>query len=54
VYINNVWEGSIVTLDGTYKENKHYFQHGLGGAACVEYIEGMDLIKTSWNLVGFL
>jgi hypothetical protein len=41
VYINNVWEGSIVTLDGTYKKNKHYFQHGLGGAACVEYIEGM-------------
>jgi hypothetical protein len=41
IYINNIWEGSIVTLDGLYKNNKHYFQHGLGGAACIEYIEGV-------------
>lgn len=41
MYINEVRAGSEVTLDGTYRNNQHNFQHGLGGAACIEYLEGV-------------
>jgi hypothetical protein len=41
LFINEIRKGNSLKLDGTWRDNHHYFQHGLGGAACIEYVEGM-------------
>ena len=30
-----------MNIDGAYENNQHNFQHGLGGAACIEFVEGV-------------
>lgn len=40
LYIGQVWAGSDVTIQGQWRKNSNTFQHGLGGAVKLDYVEG--------------
>lgn len=44
LYVRQIWRPTVVKIGGTWEDNKHRFQHGLGAGIHVEWLEGIACV----------